>query len=131
MLLVDFDCTTRERRNLRASRNNNVLGLDLTRGVGIGYGFDGETGVRQKGCRAFNVINLVLLEEELDTFCKAVDRVLLSFKHFREVERNTGDLKFLTRILGYKSRKEHTINTPTLKIMLSLVEEMRIVQHGF
>lgn len=91
LLLVDLDGAAREWCDLRPSSDDDVLCVDFRLPTIVEL--DRERGRRGEGSSALDIVDLVLLEEMLDTLRKTSDRVLLGLQHLREVEANTRDYR--------------------------------------
>lgn len=109
LLLVDLD--TGEGSDLGTGGNDDVLGLNL--GLAAVIESDLDSGGAAEATGTLEVVDLVLLEETLDTLCETGDGARLGLEHGLEVERDGAD-----------------VDTAVLEVMLGLVVEVRVVQHG-
>ena len=107
--LVNLD--TGEGSDLGASGDDDVLGLDLGLAALVKGDLDGSGA--DKAALTLEVVDLVLLEEALDTLGEASYGVGLCLEHGLEVERDLAD-----------------IDTTRLEVVLSLVVEVGVVEHG-
>ena len=110
LLLVDSQAG--EGSSLGTGGNENVLSTDGSLAALNEVDCDGVLVLESAG--ALDVLDVVLLEEELDTLCQAGDGGLLSLHHGGEVELYIADL-----------------DTAALGVVEDLVVEMRVVEEGF
>lgn len=109
LLLVDGQ--TGEGCGLGTGGNEDVLGADS--GLAALNEVDSDGVLVLEGAGALDVLDVVLLEEELDTLGQARDRGLLGLHHGGQVELDIADL-----------------DTAALGVVEDLVVEMRVVQEG-
>lgn len=109
LLLVDLDAG--EGSDLGTSSDDDVLGLDL--GLAAVVESDLDSGGAAEATGTLDIVDLVLLEETLDTLGETSDGARLGLEHGLEVERDGAD-----------------VNPAVLEVVLSLVVEVRVVQHG-
>lgn len=106
-VLVDLE--TRERGHLRASGDNDVLGLELS-GAALEQVHAHGRG-RGEAAGALDIVDLVLLEQALDTLRQGRDRVLLGLEHDRQVELDVAN-----------------VNATALGVVQRRVVDMRVVE---
>lgn len=86
-LLIDLQAG--ERRRLTARRNDDVLAtqclLATFQQIHLNFVLIDER------ASAFDVVDTVLLQQELDAFCQRFDRRILSLHHLRKVELHIAD----------------------------------------
>ena len=83
---IDLDPRDAPRR--RSGRDDDFL----SRSQGLGVAFEHiNSALAREACGAFDPVDLVLLEQELDPFCQAGDDAILALLHLRHVD---GDRRF-------------------------------------
>lgn len=106
-----IDLQAGEWRRFTARRNNNVLAAQCLLAAFQQIHFDFV--LVDERASAFDVVDTVLLQQELDAFCQRLDRHILGLHHLSQVELHIANF-----------------NTALLRVVQDLVIEMRVVQQG-